>query len=138
MSSIENIARVFVLKDNHVLLCKVKTKSHWFFPGGHVELGETTRAALLREIKEELNNELEDVELVGIQENTFSDERGEHQEVNIIFSAKIKDENIKCCEGHLEFCWLSLDKVKETDIKPETMKEAFLRWVENKEMFYSE
>lgn len=32
----------------------VRTKSGWFLPGGHVELGERVEVALVREIAEEL------------------------------------------------------------------------------------
>lgn len=49
----------FIFKDNKLLLIKHKRKNMWLPVGGHVEKGETNRQALFREIKEEVNLEVE-------------------------------------------------------------------------------
>ena len=50
---IETIARGVALSDGRILLCKAKGGSTTYLPGGHIELGETGREALVREMKEE-------------------------------------------------------------------------------------
>ncbi len=58
-SLIENIALptagLIIIKDNKLLLAYSKHKMAWYLPGGKVDIGESPRSALQREIKEELN-----------------------------------------------------------------------------------
>ena len=56
-----------LVRDNHVLLChRVSTRrwypNVWDLPGGHVEGGEAPTAALVRELREELNIEVAEPE----------------------------------------------------------------------------
>ena len=53
LSGIENIARGVCVVDGRVLLCRPKKGGYTYLPGGHIEFGETSRAALVREMKEE-------------------------------------------------------------------------------------
>lgn len=46
-------------------------KDGWEFPGGKVELGENSETALIREIKEELDTEVEVAELLDIVEYDY-------------------------------------------------------------------
>lgn len=48
-------ARAIIINpDNQVLLVKHTYQPHWYIPGGGVKKGESTKAALLRELKEEV------------------------------------------------------------------------------------
>lgn len=54
---IESVADVLVIENNKVLLVQQKQPSAyglWNFPGGHLEPGETSQEAIVREIQEEL------------------------------------------------------------------------------------
>lgn len=56
MKSIEVVAAIIV-RDNQILATKRgygDYENYWEFPGGKIEPGETKEAALIREIKEEL------------------------------------------------------------------------------------
>ena len=55
------------------------TKSHkWFdkytLPGGHIEVGETMKAAVAREVKEEVGLDVEVAEMLLMQEAIFAEE----------------------------------------------------------------
>ncbi|HTS45153.1 MAG TPA: NUDIX domain-containing protein [Puia sp.] len=56
-------AGLVVIKNRKLLLAFSKNKKAWYLPGGKVDHGETTIHALIREIKEELNIDMEPHEL---------------------------------------------------------------------------
>ncbi len=45
---------IILNQDNQVLLVKHTYQSHWYLPGGGLKKGESAKAALLRELKEEV------------------------------------------------------------------------------------
>lgn len=65
------LSNMCMVYDHDMILVCNRTKSDWpglTFPGGHVEENETLEEAVIREIKEETNLDIKDVELVGIKE----------------------------------------------------------------------
>ena len=52
-------ATVFVLKDDKVLMLKQTRSKYWLLPGGHIEDGELPHEAIIREVKEETNLDVE-------------------------------------------------------------------------------
>lgn len=61
MRHIEVVAAV-ILRDNRILATQRgygEMKDWWEFPGGKIEAGESTHQALARELREELNAEVE-------------------------------------------------------------------------------
>lgn len=59
-----NVAVGILVASKRVLLCHRRADRRWYadcwdFPGGHVENGETSRAALVRELEEELGIQVE-------------------------------------------------------------------------------
>src|SRR5207245_7159421 len=69
------VGALIVNKDGRILL----TKSHkWFdkytLPGGHIEVGETMKEAVIREVKEEVGLDVEVAEMLLMQEAIFTEE----------------------------------------------------------------
>ncbi len=82
----------------------------WEFPGGKIEVGESPEAALVREIKEELN-------LIIETEKFITTIHHEYQSFNLIMSCykcKIVSGEIKLLE-HLDYQWLTVEQMKHYD-----------------------
>ena len=62
--------------NNKYLTVKIQNNDFYCLPGGHVELGEDTDSAVLREMKEELGYEVKIVKLVSIIQNFFKAKDG--------------------------------------------------------------
>lgn len=61
------VAAAIILKNSQVLIARRPVDKHkggyWEFPGGKIESSETAEQALIREIAEEVNIQIESVEL---------------------------------------------------------------------------
>ncbi len=65
-SNVKKVAAAIIVKGNKVFAAQKgsgELKGGWEFPGGKVEPGETSRQAIVREIKEELDTKIEAGEL---------------------------------------------------------------------------
>ncbi|MGH7330454.1 MAG: (deoxy)nucleoside triphosphate pyrophosphohydrolase, partial [Polyangiaceae bacterium] len=66
-----------IIEKSHVLLTQRKAGAHlegmWEFPGGKVEPGEDPRAALVRELREELGIEVNVGEAVDVTFHRYDD-----------------------------------------------------------------
>jgi 8-oxo-dGTP diphosphatase len=122
----EIIARAVIRRDGHMLLARQRTKSWSFLPGGHVEPGERVETALVREIAEELGTEAKIAGFVGAVEHGYIEDDVTHHEINLVFEVAIADDEPTSREEHLEFHWLRVDNLQDTDVRPGTLKNALL------------
>ncbi|EAY30758.1 hydrolase, nudix family, putative [Microscilla marina ATCC 23134] len=62
-------------QDNQLLLIKTHKWNHKYgLPGGKIEVGEASKQALIREVKEETNLDIFDIEFMLAQDVIFSEE----------------------------------------------------------------
>lgn len=102
---IEVVAGI-IYKDNKFLIAQRNLKKAqgglWEFPGGKVEKGETYEEALIREIREEFNADIEVEEYVGENIHHYPE-----KDIKLIFyKAKLLSDNIELIE-HEDFRWIT-------------------------------
>ncbi len=64
-------ALIFNAEGKLFLMSSHKWRGKWVVPGGHIELGERMEDALRREVKEETNLDIYDIEFVCFQEFVY-------------------------------------------------------------------
>ena len=98
--------------------------------GGGIDVGEKSRDAAIREVKEELGAEADQLKLLGVIENIFMFNGQEGHEIVFIYEAKFKDSDIYQkhvlpgieTSGHrFEARWYDLKHIKsrETPVYPQ-------------------
>ena len=88
-------------------------KDGWEFPGGKIEPGETPEEAIVREIKEELEAEIEPVRLIDTVEYDYP---GFHLSMDC-FLCRLKSENIVLKE-HEAARWLDKNSLYDVEWLP--------------------
>lgn len=131
LAGIETIARGVCVKDGKLLLCRAKGGKSTYLPGGHIEFGETGRAALVREVKEELGVGASAGAFLGALENSFMQNGKPHAEINLVYAMALADgvdaENLKSQEDWIEFEWLDLKDLDSANLLPEAFR-ALAGW----------
>ncbi len=135
MKKIETISRVLIISDGRFLVCKDKLNENYFLPGGHVEFGEFSNEAVVRELNEELSLNIYNFYLIGIVENIYFAHKKNKHEINLVYFAETKDISIESKEDHIEFFLFSKKDFEKKDIRPKDLKKAILCWQENRKFF---
>lgn len=120
------------------LTVKINHNRFYCLPGGHVELGEDTDEAVLREMQEELGYEIKINRLIAINQNFFYSadgkkfhEIGYYYIVNATNEANInpndyeREELDKGKIQHLEFKWFTKEELERNDFRPHFICECF-------------
>lgn len=103
--------------------------------GGGIEFGESSRDALIREVKEEINLEIENLRLLHIMENIFVCEGQQGHEIVFVYDADFvntalyQQEEISGYEEdtnhHFKAKWLTVEEMQERGLRlvPEGLAE---------------
>jgi ADP-ribose pyrophosphatase YjhB (NUDIX family) len=85
-----------VIDNDRVLLNKVKGRDNWTLPGGRVNLLEPAQEALKREIREELDAEIQGSRLVWVVENFFNLHKKEWHEIGLYYLVTLPENSPLC------------------------------------------
>lgn len=115
------VGALIINSDNKILL----VKSHkwidkkWTVPGGHIELGETAKDAIIREVKEETDLDVIPIKPILIQECVY--DKGFFKSRHFIFIdflCKAINSNVNLDNNELqEYVWITLDEIDENNLE---------------------
>ncbi len=124
-----------LMHDNEILVVKMDNNPFYCLPGGHVKLGEDSKSAVVREIKEETGYNSHINKLVSTTENFFVRKNGKKiHELGFYYLLNLNDEEIinkkeyETTEENeekinLHFKWVQINELKDIDFKPKELKE---------------
>ena len=109
-------------KENKVfLMTSPKWKDKYVIPGGHIELGETIEQALKREIKEETNLDIYDIEFVMLQEFVFEEDFYEKRHfIFLDHICKTDDNEVILNKEGSSYIWVDIDEALDLSVEPYT------------------
>ena len=93
-------------------------KGKWSVPGGLVELGETVKQTVVREVKEECGLDVEVDRLIDVVDSMTFDENGKlkYHFVILDFFVKLKGGELKPGDDAKEALWVPLEEVEKYDL----------------------
>ena len=95
VNGIRILSVVVIRNDGHILACpgfdNIKGTNFYRLIGGGVEFNEDSLTALKREIREELDLELENYRLLSVLENIFVYNGNSGHEICFVYEAEFKD-----------------------------------------------
>ena len=115
------------ISDNKVLLTKNIKDDYWFIPGGRIEESEDSKAAIIREMKEELDQNIKIVKYLCMIENFFMENDIKYHEVGIYYKIIVPQKwsgtkTITENEQIMEFKWIRIDEFEEIIVYPQNIK----------------
>lgn len=107
--------------------------------GGAIEFGETSRDAMLREIREEIDVEVRNLKFVGVLESIFRYEGHPGHEIVFVYDAEFADENLyrkseidgyeSGIDAKFTAKWYSLEEMSANNLRlvPEGLAELLIK-----------
>ena|SRR3989338_11130159 len=113
---------IFIYNEKGQLLLIKRTSKHahdtWAPPGGYLEYGESFEEGAKREVKEELDIEVEDLEIIGLSNSIYPEEK--KHIIAILLKASRHKGDIKIMEPEKcsEFDWFDINNLPQPLMKP--------------------
>ena len=132
-----------IIKNNKLLVHETQKFNGYCLPGGHVEVGESTKQAILREMKEELKINVKITNLFCINENIYDTGETTSQEINYYYKLEnldfLPDESFsvkeidKGIEKEHKFAWIDINDLCDKNFKPDHMAKIIMKNLESKD-----
>ena len=127
---------VFIFHENGIYLIRKGRgifKSQWCTPGGKIEFGEEILDTVHREVLEETNLEIENVEFITYEQTIEYDENNEVKRHFVFynFKATVKSGDPKAADDAAEIRLIPISELKNMDLSAPTIRTFKLLGVYN-------
>lgn len=102
-------------------------KDAWDIPGGRINFGEDPEQGLQREIKEETNLDLKQIEQIIDVSTVFKNE--EKHIIRITYLCSVKNSDIILSNEHTAYQWFTKDEAEKLSFKDALLKVAVTKLV---------
>ncbi|MBN2130567.1 MAG: NUDIX domain-containing protein [Sedimentisphaerales bacterium] len=111
-------ALIFNAEGKLFLMQSHKWKGKYVLPGGHIELGESMLEALKREVKEETNLDIHDIEFVCFQEFVYDERFWQHRHfIFFDYACKTDSTDVKLNSEAEAYVWVTLEEAAELPVE---------------------
>lgn len=116
-----------VIHNNKILTHRDVNKDHYSLPGGRVEVGESSKETIKREIYEELGKRIQVNGYMATIENFFEMDNKKYHEIYFLYNIEFENEEDKDItykmhniEGkdYLQYEWIDLNKIDKCNLLP--------------------
>lgn len=125
-------ARAIIEHDEKILIICVNDASYYHLPGGHVEIGESSEKAVVREIKEEADIDIKIDKLILANEQFYDKNNINNHSLILYYLAKpkgnVSTENFVRMEKGTtkttknELRWVTREELSNIDLRPQLIK----------------
>ena len=128
-------AGAIIIHNNKVLTHKNKKETHYALIGGRIRIGESSETAIKREIKEEMDKDIEITDYFTTIENFFEFDGNKFHEIFFVYKADFINEEDKKIEytlnnkegnENLQYEWLDIDSLNNYNLKPSSVKKLLI------------
>lgn len=129
-------AAAVVLHAGHLLVHRAPGDDYWALPGGRVEVGEAASATIVREMREELGEEVECGQLLHVAENFFDLAGRRNHEIGFYFRVSLPgtssyfDKSLRFGgiekDLNLEFRWFALAELAAINLRPTFLRDSLV------------
>lgn len=121
-----------IINDNKILAQKNPIDNTYYLVGGRVSFGESTAEALVREIKEELNIDIENYRPLWVNECYFKDNGIDFHEIGMYYLVDVSDTDFSLYEQKFEtkeqnrtnfYEWLDISNIDDKILYPKFIKD---------------
>ena len=127
-------AAILTNKNGEILLIKRKADPKpgwWDLPGGFIDPGETIEESMMREIKEELKIEIDDLKYIDSTADFYLYDDFNHPTICAIFTGKINDQIIRPSDDAEEARFFAPDKIPFEKIAFPSLVTALKKFISN-------
>jgi len=115
-------ALIFNSRDELLLIKSHKWKNKYVVPGGHIELGERTEVALVREVKEETNLDIYDIQFLCYQDFIYDEAFWKPRHfIFMDFTCRTEASDVKLNDEAQEYIWVTIEEAVRLPMDPFTL-----------------
>ena len=129
-------ARVVILEQEKILLCRLKGQAGHFLPGWELGYGEKAEATINNRATEDLNSLVKECKYIGAVSHEYRKLNGKNESgFELVYKIELENDANPRDNELIEFIWKDTVLLHEEEILPINLKGHLLAWLENKKVF---